>query len=177
MVNLKIDGSELSVPAGTTIMEAARSAGIDIPSLCYHNGSRPSAHATCALSGSRGGRSGDFLQHPGRGGVRSHHRIGALHEQRVVNLKKILQHHALDCPICDKAGECDLQNIVYRFGITDVPFEPRKQKRDDSYATSLIRYWPERCIMCRRCVTACQKIKGIGAIDILGENEEARLVP
>ncbi len=177
MVNLKIDGSELSVPEGTTIMEAARTAGIDIPSLCYHKRLPPIGSCNMCIVKIEGRlepvTSCNTLVEEGFE-VTTESEV--LHEQRVVNLKKILLHHALDCPICDAAGQCDLQNIVYRFGITDVPFDPRKQKRDDTYATSLIRYWPERCIMCRRCVTACQKLKGIGAIDILGENEEARLV-
>ena len=178
MVSLKIDGRELSVPEETTIMEAAQSAGIDIPSLCYHKRLPPIGSCNMCIVQIKGQPEPvTSCNTPVQDGLEITTESEALHAQRVVNLKKILNHHALECPICDKAGECDLQNIVYRFGITDVPFEPRPQKRDASYATSLIRYWPERCIMCRRCITACQSIKGIGAIDILGEGEEARLVP
>jgi predicted molibdopterin-dependent oxidoreductase YjgC len=178
MVSLKIDGRELSVPKGATIMEAAQSAGIDIPSLCYHKRLPPIGSCNMCIVQIEGQpepvTSCNTLVEEG---FEVTTESETLHAQRVVNLKKILLHHALDCPICDKAGECDLQNIVYRFGITEVPFKPREQKRDDGYATSLIRYWPERCIMCKRCVTACHSIKGIGAIDIIGEGEEAKLVP
>jgi predicted molibdopterin-dependent oxidoreductase YjgC len=178
MVNIKIDGRKLSVPKETTIMEAAQSAGIDIPSLCYHKRLPPIGSCNMCIVEIKGQPEPvTSCNTPVKRGLEIITESEALHGQRIVNLKKILQHHALDCPICDKAGECDLQNIVYRFGITEVPFKPREQKRDDAYATSLIRYWPERCIMCRRCVTACQSIKGIGAIDILGEGEEAKLVP
>ncbi len=178
MVTVRINGNELVVPFGTTIMEAARSADIDIPSLCRHKRLPPIG--TCNMC---------IVQIEGwpepvtscniqvAEGMVVTTESKALHEQRVINLKKILLHHALDCPICDKAGECELQNMVYSFGITDVPFEAREQKRDAGYATSLIRYWPERCILCSRCVAACREIKAIGAIDILGEGEEARLVP
>jgi predicted molibdopterin-dependent oxidoreductase YjgC len=178
MVNVKIDGRELSVPKETTIMEAAQSAGIDIPSLCYHKRLPPIGSCNMCIVEIKGkAEPVTSCNTPVEEGLEITTESEALQAQRVVNLKEILLHHALDCPICDKAGECDLQNIVYRFGITDVPFKPREQKRDDSYATSLIRYWPERCILCRRCITACNSIKGIGAIDILGEGEEARLVP
>ncbi len=178
MVHLKIDGTELAVPAGTTVMDAAGSAGIDIVSLCSHKRLPPIGSCNMCIV-EIGGRpepvtACNTLVEEGLEVVTE---SVALHERRVFNLKRILRHHALDCPICDKAGECDLQNIVYRLGITDVLFEPRKQKRDESFATSLIRYWPERCIMCRRCVTACRSVKGIGAIEILGEEEDARLVP
>lgn len=178
MIKLKIDGSELSVPAGTTIMEAARSAGIDIPSLCYHKRLPPIGSCNmCIVTVEGRPEPVTSCNTPVEEGLVVITESTALQEQRIANLKKILKHHALDCPVCDKAGACDLQNIVYRLGVTDVPFEPRKQKREEGYATSLIRYWPERCIMCRRCVTACQKIKGIGAIDILGENEDSKLTP
>jgi predicted molibdopterin-dependent oxidoreductase YjgC len=65
---------------------------------------------------------------------------------------------------------------VYELGIQDVPYEPRKIKRDDTYSTTLIRYWADRCILCRRCVTACQDLKQIGALSIEGEDENARIV-
>lgn len=175
---MKIDGIELSVPAGTTIMEAARSAGIDIPSLCYHKRLPPIGSCyMCVVEIEGRAAPVTSCNTPVEHGLVVTTESQALHEQRVINLKKILKHHALDCPVCDKAGECDLQNIVYRLGITQTPFEPREHKREEGYATSLIRYWPERCILCRRCVTACREIKKIGAIDILGEGEEARLVP
>jgi predicted molibdopterin-dependent oxidoreductase YjgC len=178
MVNIKIDGRKLSVPKETTIMEAAQSAGIDIPSLCYHKRLPPIGSCNLCIVEIKGQPEPvTSCNTPVKRGLEIITETEALQAQRVANLKKILNHHALDCPICDKAGECDLQNIVYRLGITEVPFVPREQKREEAYATSLIRYWPERCIMCRRCVTACSCIKGIGAIDILGEGEDAKLVP
>ena len=178
MVSLKIDGNEVKAASGTTVMEAARSAGIDIPSLCYHRRLPPIGSCNMCIVSIEGRPAPvTSCNTPVEEGLVVVTESEALHAQRVVNLKKILKHHALDCPVCDKAGECDLQNMVYRLGVTDAPFEPREQKREEGYATSLIRYWPERCIMCRRCVTACAEIKAIGAIDILGEGDEARLVP
>ena len=178
MVSLTIDGKMVSVPEGKTILEAAQQTGIDIPTLCFHKRLPPIGSCNMCIVEIKG-RPGPVTScnTPVEEGLDVATQSDALHAQRVINLKKILLHHALDCPVCDRAGECDLQNIVYKFGITDVAFEPRAQKRDDAYATSLIRYWPERCILCRRCVTACQSIKGIGAIDIIGEGDEARLVP
>jgi predicted molibdopterin-dependent oxidoreductase YjgC len=178
MISLTIDGKSVSVPEKTTVLEAARGAGIDIPTLCFHKRLPPIGSCNMCIVQIKGRPEPVTSCNTAvESGMEIVTTSEALHSQRVVNLKKILKHHALDCPICDKAGECDLQNMVYRLGVTDVLFEPRKQKRDPAYATSLIRYWPERCILCRRCVTACHSIKGIGAIDIVGEGDDARVAP
>ncbi len=177
MISLTIDGREVSVPKGTTILEAAQQAGIDIPNLCHHKRLPPiGACRMCIVEIKGKPEPVTSCTTKVEEGFDVTTESDSLHRQRIDNLKTILKHHALDCPICDKAGECELQDLVYQFGITDTVFVPREKKRDDAYATSLIRYWPERCILCRRCVTACHAVKGIGAIDIVGEGEEARLV-
>lgn len=177
MVRLTIDGSEVEVPAGTTILQAAEKAGINIPTLCYHK--RLPAIGSCNMC---------IVEIEGekepvcscdtavKDGLVVTTDSKPLHEQRTANLKKILKHHPLDCPICDRAGECELQDIVYEFGIDEAPYEPRKEKRDDTYSTTLIRHWAERCITCGRCVSACKDVKGIGVLDIQGEEEDKRLV-
>ncbi len=177
MVSLTIDGKEVEVPEGTTILEAAEKAGAHIPTLCYHKRLPPIGSCNMCIVEIKGEKEPvNSCSTPVEDGLEIVTYTRTLHEQRIKNLKKILKHHPLDCPICDKAGECELQDIVYAFGIENIPFEPRKEKRDDTYSTSLIRYWAERCILCRRCVTACREIKGIGAIDIQGEGENERLV-
>jgi predicted molibdopterin-dependent oxidoreductase YjgC len=84
-------------------------------------------------------------------------------------------HH--DCPVCDKGGECPLQDLAYEYGVTDIPVHPEMTSGKVEYATPLIRYWPERCILCHRCVTACRETKAIGAIQILGTGNRAGVVP
>lgn len=177
MVSLTIDNREISVPAGTTILEAAQRAGIDIPTLCHHKRLPPIGSCNmCIVEINGSPEPVNSCSTPVGEGMKVATDTTALHEQRVVNLKKILKHHALDCPICDKAGECDLQDVVYRLGITDAPFEPRKTPRIAEYSTSLIRYWPERCILCERCVTACNDIKGIGAIGVKSDGDEGQII-
>ncbi len=177
MVRLTIDGSEVEVPEGTTILEAAEKTGIRIPTLCYHKRLPPIESCDMCIVEIEGEKEPVCsCAAPVSNGLVVTTDSKALHEQRTANLKKILKYHPLDCPICDKAGECELQDIVYEFGIEDVPYESRKVKRDDTYSTSLIRYWADRCIMCRRCVTACLDLKQIGALEIQGEEENARIV-
>jgi len=177
MVRLTIDGSEIEVPAGTTILQAAEKEGINIPILCYHKRLPPIESCNMCIVEIEGEKEPVCSCSTAvADGLVVTTDSKSLHEQRTASLKKILEHHPLDCPICDRAGECDLQDIVYAFGIDEAPFEPRKEKRDDTYSTTLIRHWAERCITCGRCVSACKDVKGIGVLDIQGEEENKRLI-
>jgi len=148
MVTLTIDGKEVTVPQGTTILEAARSVGIRIPTLCYHDRMNPIGSCRMCVVEIEG------FAHP----------------------MAACTTPVEDGPICDKGGECLLQDLVYEFGIDEVEYQAAKIERDSMYATPLIRYWPDRCVMCLRCVTACREIKGIGAISIEGEGYGAQVV-
>jgi len=177
MVTLTIDGKEVTVPQGTTILEAARSVGIRIPTLCYHDRMNPIGSCRMCVVEIEG------YSHPmaacttpvedGIEVVTSSERLTRIRQD---SLKLILVNHPLDCPICDKGGECLLQDLVYEFGIDEVEYKAVKPERESIYATPLIRYWPDRCIMCLRCVTACREIKGIGAISIEGDGYGAQVV-
>jgi len=176
MVRLTIDGSEVEVPKGTTILEAAEQAGVRIPTLCYHKRLSPIGSCNMCIVAVEGEKEAVCSCNTTvADGLVVTTDSKPLHEQRTANLKKILKHHPLDCPICDAAGECELQDIVYEFGIDEAPFEPRKEKRNDIYSTTLIRHWAERCITCGRCAAACREIKGIGVLEIQGEDENANL--
>jgi len=92
------------------------------------------------------------------------------------NLKLLLVNHPLECPICDAGGKCDLQNMVYQFGIEEADFKAELINRSTEYATPLIRFWPHRCIMCLRCVHACRNVT-LGVLDVVGTGFEAQISP
>jgi predicted molibdopterin-dependent oxidoreductase YjgC len=173
-VKLTIDGREVLGNAGDTILQAARGAGIDIPTLCYHERLNPiGSCGMCAVE--IGGWDGPVEScatpvSEGMEVVTSSERLSALRRD---SLKRLLARHPLDCPVCDKAGECRLQDLVFEYGITAEGCEPPPKPRDVVYATPLIKYWPDRCVMCLRCVTACREIKGACALDV-AENEGKR---
>jgi predicted molibdopterin-dependent oxidoreductase YjgC len=177
MVTLTIDGKEVTVPQGTTILEAARSVGIRIPTLCYHDRMNPIGSCRmCVVEIEGYTHPMAACTTPVEDGIEVVTASERLTRIRQDSLKLILVNHPLDCPICDKGGECLLQDLVYEFGIDEVEYRAAKPERDSLYATPLIRYWPDRCIMCLRCVTACREIKGIGAISIEGEGYGAQVV-
>ena len=176
MVTLTIDGRQISVPGDTTILEAARAAGIRIPTLCYHERLSPIGSCRMCVVDIEG------ITHPMaacttpvREGIRVTTASDRLFRIRRDSLQLILVNHPLECPICDKAGECLLQDLVYEFGIQQLPYRTDPRKAEAQFATPLIRYWPDRCIMCLRCLHACREIKAIGAIDIRGSGYDARI--
>ena len=176
-VTLKIDGKEVTVSGDKTILEAAKAAGVRIPTLCFHERLHPIASCRmCVVEVEGCARPITACDTPVKEGISVTTNSDRLFRIRQDSLKLILVNHPLDCPVCDKAGECVLQDLVYEFGIDSVEYQLPKQERKSEYATSLIRYWPDRCIMCLRCVTACHEIKAIGAIDIKGEGYGSQVV-
>ena len=169
MVNLTIDGKEVAVKEGTTILKAARFAGIEIPTLCYHERLNPIGSCRMCIVEIEG------LAHPMTAcntpvteGIIVTTDSPRLQKMRMETLKLLLVKHPLDCPVCDKGGECTLQDLVHEFEIEGTVYQAEREDRESLYPTPLIHYWPDRCIMCLRCATACREIKGLGAIDIDG---------
>jgi formate dehydrogenase (NADP+) alpha subunit len=89
-----------------------------------------------------------------------------LFAMRRESLKAMLVHHPLDCPVCDKAGQCQLQDLVVEHGITGVEPPVPTSKFTAPYTTAFIKSWPERCVLCLRCVNACTEIQGIRALSV-----------
>jgi len=170
MVKLTIDGKEVVAPKSSTILQAAKSAGIKIPTLCYHERLNPIGSCRlCVVEIEGYAAPMAACATPVADGISVTTHSDLLFRMRQESLKLILVNHALDCPVCDKAGECTLQDLVFEYGIKNVESQLPKKTYDPVYATSLIRYWPERCILCLRCVTACAEIKGVYALSVSNE--------
>lgn len=167
MVKLTIDGKEVLAKENTTVLQAARSAGIRIPTLCYHERLNPIG--SCGLCVVEIGGAAEPVQGcealvaEGMAVVTQSDRLLGLRQE---SLKRLLTHHPLDCPICDKAGECMLQDLVVELGVGAGAYQAPEKRPDSVYATSLIKYWQDRCVRCFRCVSACGEIKGVHALGI-----------
>ena len=178
MVNLTIDEREVAVEEGATILNAAAAAGIRIPTLCYHKRLNPIGSCRiCVVEIEGFANPMTACTTPVAEGIRVRTKSERLHGIRKENLKLILVNHPLECPVCDKGGECDLQNLVYEFGIENAEYRADKIERCTDYSTPLIRHWPDRCIMCLRCITACQEIKALGVLGVAGNGFSAQVSP
>ena len=176
MITLTIDGKQVTVRPGTTILAAAKEAGIDIPTLCYHKSLLPIGSCRLCLVEVEGySEPMTACTTLALDGISVTTRSEKLYRMRREFLHLILVSHPLDCPQCDEGGECRLQELVYEHGIERVEYEALRIDTKGAYATPLIRYWELRCILCGRCYRACREVSGRSAIDITGKGFSARI--
>ena len=167
LIRLKIDGKEVEVPEGTTILRAAEAAGIEIPHLCYHPELSPAGACRLCLV-EVDGRLLTACYHRAEEGMEVRTDTERLRRLRRLTLELILSDHPMDCLTCEKNGSCELQRYAYEFGLEENrfigPHHARKEAppREDN---PFIRYEPEKCILCGRCVRACDEVQGRGILD------------
>jgi NADP-reducing hydrogenase subunit HndD len=165
MVKLTIDGIQIEVPRGTTVLEAARAANIQIPTLCYLKGINEIGACRMCLVEVKGARN---LQascvYPAADGMEIRTNSPTVREARKVNLELILSNHDRKCLTCARSENCELQALSKQLGVDDIRYDGEKiDYAVDEFSPSIVRD-PNKCILCRRCVAACREVQGIGAI-------------
>lgn len=179
MVTGTINGQEVTVPAGTSILDAARLSGIEVPNLCFQPLMR--AWGSCRICtvetlGRRGGLVESCAAQFAEGIEVLTHSEPAL-EARQYILQMYLIDHALDCPTCDKSGECYLQDNTYLHNINANPYRRPKLAQPYEHFSATIDYKWDRCIMCNRCTRVCDEIVGVTAIETGNRSLEATIAP
>ncbi|MCI8411020.1 MAG: 4Fe-4S binding protein [Clostridia bacterium] len=173
-VTLTIDDQEVKVEKGTTILQAAKQAGIDIPTLCFLkeiNEVGDCRMCIVEVEGRRGFAT-SCIQTVEEGMV-VHTNTQNVLEARHVILDLIISNHAKDCLTCTRSGNCELQNLATKFNISKVEFEgERAEHTIDDLSPSIVRDF-NKCILCRRCVAACKNVQQIGAIDCINRGFES----
>lgn len=166
LVNITIDNQNISVPKGITILEAAKQAGIDIPTLCFLkdiNEIGDCRMCVVKVEGRRGFAT-SCIQKVEEGMVIKTHTPEII-EARHVMLDLIISNHDKDCLTCTRMGNCELQALASKFGIQSIEYKgERKEHSIDNLSPSIVRD-PNKCILCRRCVAVCKNIQKVGAID------------
>ncbi len=166
MINLKIDNKDVSVPEGTTILEAARKVNIDIPTLCFLKEINEVGDCRMCITEveSRRGFATSCIQKVEEGMV-VHTNSPAVIEARRTILDLILSNHHRDCLTCVRNGNCELQSLAQKLNMTDIRYDGVKNEYEiDELSPSIVRDF-NKCILCRRCVATCKKVQKIGAID------------
>lgn len=174
MINLKIDDKEISVPEGVTILEAARQANIDIPTLCYLKGINQIGDCRMCIVEVEGrkGFATSCIQRAEEGMVVHTHTPAVLEARRMV-LDLIISNHAKDCLTCTRNGNCELQALAIKFNVLSIDYEGERTKHKvDDKSPSIVRDF-NKCVLCRRCVGACKNIQNIGAIDCINRGFES----
>ncbi len=177
MIKLTIDGKELTGKPEQTILEVARENGIYIPTLCYHEKlSLIKSCRICLVEVEGAEMPMASCATPIYDGMVVHTKTERVEGMRREALRLLLVNHPLDCPVCDAGGECLLQNRTYEFGIDRQEFFTEKIERPSfEYGTPLIRQWPDRCVMCLRCVHACIDIPGSDVLDVVDNGYSSQI--
>ena len=165
MIKLKVDEVEIEAEKGKTILEAAQSAGVRIPSLCHDRRLIP--FGACRLCVVQQKGKAELLPScftPARNGMEITTQSPKISESRRLQLQLILLNHPMICPRCEKEGECDLQNLVYEYGVEETlyPWEPMISPADDR--SLLLQRDSTKCILCGRCARICDEVQGMGEL-------------
>ena len=177
MPKVTVDGLEIEVPAGATVLQACEMAGKEIPRFCYHERlsiagncrmclvevapGPPKPQASCALPATEGQiiRTDTPMVKKAREGV----------------MEFLLINHPLDCPICDQGGECDLQDQSVAYGRGASRFEENKRAVTEKYMGPLVKTVMTRCIQCTRCVRFAEEVAGIEEVGAIGRGENMQI--
>ena len=168
LITLTIDGQKVKVKEGTTILQAAKQAGIDIPTLCFLKDINEVGDCRMCIVEVEGRRgfATSCIQTVEEGMVVHTHTPNVL-EARHVILDLIISNHAKDCLTCTRSGNCELQTLAVKFNVLNVEFEGERTKHKvDNISPSIERDF-NKCILCRRCIAACKNVQKIGAIDCI----------
>ncbi len=169
MIRLTIDQKEVHVPEGTTILEAAAQAGIRIPTLCYHEKLLPfGACRICVVEVEQmKGRLTPSCSTPVTEGMVVRTSTEQITMARKTVLELLLIHHPLDCPFCDKGGECQLQDLVYEYGIAHNRYKDKKSAHPIDYVSPLVERNTNRCVLCGMCVRVCDEVVGASELSMV----------
>ena len=166
-INVKINGVEYAVPKGSTVLEAARLAKIDIPTLCYLKDiNEIGACRLCLVEVSEGGRPFRMVTacvYPATDGMEVLTNTPKINQSRKTNLELLLSNHDRKCLSCVRSTTCELQKLCLEYGVDETKFEGIKNHYKIDTSSPIIRD-NNKCILCRRCVAACKNVQGIGVI-------------
>ncbi len=165
MITLTIDGVEVSVPAGSTVLDAARAAGIRIPTLCYMKDiNEIGACRLCVVdTGARAWQAACVA--PAAEGMKVKTNTPALRAARKTNLELLLSNHDKKCLSCVRSTNCELQKLCREYGVDDENrYAGAVTEHEEDYGSAAIVRDNSKCVLCRRCVAVCSKIQNVGVI-------------
>jgi len=182
IVQLTIDNKKVVVEKGTTILEAAKNIGVDIPTLCYMKlddmsfENKPGGCRVCVVEVEGRRNLAPACKTECNEGMNIN-----THSVRVVNARRtvmelILSDHPFECLVCAKSGDCELQSLAQNLGIREIKYQGEKNKYKSDESPAIIREM-EKCIMCRRCETACNDVQTVGVLSAINRGFESVVAP
>ena len=185
-VTLTVDGKKITAPAGTLLIEACKSAGIEIPAFCYYPGlSLQAACRMCLVRIEKMPKLQTACTTTVAEGMVVQSETPEIVQARKATLQLLLGNHPLDCPVCDAGGECELQDMTFKYGAADSFYAEPKNHREEQQWSPAVYFDRPRCILCYRCVRMCGEgmdifalgIQNRGASSVIAPNVPAQLSP
>jgi len=177
-VKLTINGQAIEAEKGALLIEVARANGIEIPAFCYYEGlSLQAACRMCLVEVEKTPKLQVGCTLPVAEGMVVHTESDIVKNARKGTLEFLLTNHPLDCPVCDKGGECELQDMVFRYGAGESRFTERKVHVDEQQWSPVVYFDAPRCILCYRCVRVCNEGMGVNALGVANRGVISEIVP
>ena len=177
-ITLRLNDREVIVAPGTLIIEAARRLGIEVPSFCYYPGlSLQAACRMCLVEVEKAPKLQTACTLVALDGMVVRTDTPQVHAARKGMLELLLTNHPLDCPVCDKGGECELQDMVFRYGAGESRFVEEKMHSPEEKWSELVYYDAPRCILCFRCVRVCDEGMDVKALGVGQRGAYSVIIP
>src|SRR6266436_4513931 len=178
LVKLNIDGREIHAEKGKLLIEVARQNGIEVPAFCYHEDySLQAACRMCLVEIEKTPKLQVGCTTPVAEGMVVRTDSDVVKQARKGTLEFLLTNHPLDCPVCDKGGECELQDMVFRYGAGESRFVEEKIHRPEEKWSNLVYYDAPRCILCFRCVRVCDEGMDVKALGVGMRGANSVIIP
>uniref|UniRef100_A0A7C4KJQ2 NADH:ubiquinone oxidoreductase n=1 Tax=Anaerolinea thermolimosa TaxID=229919 RepID=A0A7C4KJQ2_9CHLR len=183
MINLTIDGKPVAVEEGTTILEAARAIHLHIPTLCYLNLEKfkylnnVASCRICVVEVEGRRNLAPACATPVSEGMKIITNSRRVLSSRRKNLELIISNHPFDCLVCAKSTDCELQRLVWEFGINTQRYRGERSRHEIDRSSGALKRDPNKCIMCRRCETMCNEVQTVGALTAFGRGFHTVVAP
>ncbi len=177
-VKFTVDGKTLTAPAGTLLIEACKSAGIEIPAFCYYPGlSLQAACRMCVVRLDKVPKLQTACTTPVAEGMVVFTETDEIKQARKATLELLLGNHPLDCPVCDAGGECELQDMTFKYGAADSFYAEPKNHREEQKWSPVVYFDRPRCILCYRCIRMCGEGMDVFALGIQNRGSSSVIAP
>lgn len=177
-VTLTIDGKKLTAPAGTLLIEVCRSVGIEVPSFCYYPGlSLQAACRMCVVDIEKIPKLQTACTVPVTEGMVVATANDKVKQARKATLELLLGNHPLDCPVCDAGGECELQDMTFKYGAAESRYMEGKLHKEEQQWSPVVFFDRPRCILCYRCVRVCGEGMDVWALGVQNRGVHSVIAP
>lgn len=177
-VTFTVDGQQLTAPAGTLLIDACKAAGIQIPAFCYYPGlSLQAACRMCVVRIEKMPKLQTACTTPVAEGMIVQTETPEIAQARKATLQLLLGNHPLDCPVCDAGGQCELQDMTFKYGAAESFYTEPKNHREEQKWSPTVYFDRPRCILCYRCVRMCGEGMDVYALGIQNRGSSAVIAP